>query len=114
MPMSASTSESRTRDSRSPGPHDGSRDRSTAQSQSSNGRQSFYRRRQSQSAARFDHRPSQSATPDRRLDSRQASQSPTSSYRRSSFNNDNGNGDRWSFKASKQASLFARSINTKI
>jgi len=38
MPMSASASDSRTRDSRSPGPRDNSRDRTPTQPQSSNGR----------------------------------------------------------------------------
>jgi len=108
MPMSASASDSRTRDSRSPGPRDNSRDRTPSQSQSSNGRQlsngrqssngcqPLNGRQQSQSPARFDRRSSQSPMPGYRPDSRQASQSPASNYRRSSFNNDNNS--RWSFR----------------
>ena len=56
MPMSASAADSRTRDSRSPGPRDNSRDRtqSPKERQSSNGRQPSNGRQQSQSPARFD------------------------------------------------------------
>ena len=89
LPMSAS--DSRTRDSRSPGPRDNSRDRTPTQRQPSNGRQ------QLQSPARFDRRSSQSPMPGYRPDSRQASQSSASNYRRSSFNN-NDNSSRWSFR----------------
>ena len=98
MPMSASASDSRTRDSRSPGPRDNSRDRTPTQRQSSNGRQPSNGRQQSQSPARFDRRTSQSPMPGYRPDSRQASHSPASNYRRSSFNNDNNS--RWSFRCS--------------
>jgi len=104
MPMSASASDSRTRDCRSPGPRDNSRDRTPSQSQStkerqsSNERQPSNGRQQSQSPARFDRRSSQSPMPGYRPDSRQASQSPATNYRRSSFNNDNNS--RWSFRRS--------------
>jgi len=102
MPMSASASDTRTRDSRSPGPRDNSRERTPSQAQSPkqrqqfNGRQPPNGRQQSHSPARFDRRSGQTPTPGYRPDSRQASQSPATNYRRSSFNNDNNS--RWSFR----------------